>query len=130
LTWLPSLTWLAEPSAAACLGTGVAAVVAARSATGLAADLPSAGVAAAVSPACSASPSPGAGAAACAETSQRFSAGNAAHFGEGYIASIYCGLACSIPANDATTRHNVHGGLQRQRLQQDPKAMHTGGATM
>ena len=31
--------------------------------------------------------------AACAETSQWFSAGNAAHYGERYIASIYCGLA-------------------------------------
>ncbi len=74
------------------MGTGVAALVAARAATDLAADLPSA-VAAAVSSACSASPSARTEVAACAETSQWFSAGNAAHYGERYIASIYCGLA-------------------------------------
>jgi len=40
LTLLPSLTCPAEDSAAACLGTGVAALVAARAATDLAAGCP------------------------------------------------------------------------------------------
>jgi len=81
LTLLPSLTCPAEASAAACLGIGVAALVAARAATDLAADLPSA-VAAAVSSACSASPSAAAEAGAYAETNQWLSAGfNAAHYG-------------------------------------------------
>ena len=74
------------------MGTGVAALVVARAVTGLAANLPSP-VAAAVSSACSASPSPGAEAAACADVSGWFSAGNAAHYGDRYIASICCGLA-------------------------------------
>ncbi len=85
LTLLPSLSWPAEASLAACLGVGAA--------TDLAAGLPSA-VAAAVSSAGSASPSAGAEVGACAETSHWCSAGfQLAITGERYLASIYCGFA-------------------------------------